>query len=169
MCINIDNCLEIISAFGPVITGSMIVYIAGQQWKTSEKSRRTQQFQRYIDNYHKVMESISMIANGEQTQRNLASIKLREIRDEAQLFLSKEVLAYVEGVRKKYCHINMLRVQESDARAKGEDFEQFRSEAFDLEIQLGRENPYEIYRKSLHIDEPVSWWKKLTNCNQRIL
>lgn len=57
MCINIDNCLEIISAFGPVITGSMIVYITCRQLKISRKTRISQQYERAISNYHKLVEA----------------------------------------------------------------------------------------------------------------
>ena len=142
MCINVDNWLEVVSALGSVLISAAIAYFTYQIWKTTEKTRRSQQYQRYIDSYHKLVEAQSKAASHDYNKLQLALKELGEIRDEAQLCLSKEVVDCVQNIIDKVLEIDRLRAQEKSAT----------NEAFKLEVELGYEQLWQIYRKSLKID-----------------
>ena len=105
----------------------------------------------YISNYHKLVEAQSKAASHDYDNLQLALKELREIRDEAQLCLSKEVVDCVKGFIDKVLAINHSRAKEKSATSDKERKE-FINEAFRLEVELGYDQPWQVYRKSLKID-----------------
>jgi hypothetical protein len=128
-----------------LIPTCIIAYYAYQQWNVSEKNRRTQQFQRYIENHQNLIEAFSKILHGDTKEQELGFKQLREVRDEAQLCLSKEVIDFINLVGKKAHDINILRANGLAVSSK---------EEATLKNELMREvsDAWEVYRKSLFID-----------------
>lgn len=151
MCVNIDNWLEIINALGPVLTGSAIPYIAYQQLQISKKMRIAQQYERAISNCHQLEEAQSKAASHDYNKLQLALKELRGIRSEAQICLSKEVVDCIQNIINKALTIDGLRAK-GQSTTSDETRKEFINEAFRLEVELGYEQPWQVYRKSLKID-----------------
>ena len=149
--VSADNWLEYVKDFGPILTGLSVLYIAYQQLKVNRKTRISQQYERAINNYHKLVEAQSKAASHDHNNVQLALKELREIRDEAQVCLSKEVVDCVKDVLNKVLEIDRLRAQEKSATSEEERKEVF-DKAFGLEVELGHERLWQVYRSSLMID-----------------
>ena len=142
--------IDVLTAFSSPVTGGIAVYIAWQQFQSSEKAGKASHLKYYQDNYKNVAMAVGIVVRKGQVSDEVIGLLLTASGD-AKLYLEEVIVSFTDKLVDLALDISVLQDELLDMEQGPERIRKIRQKT-ELLKKLGGSRPHEMYRRYLVCD-----------------
>ena len=143
--------IDYLAAFLTPTIAITLALVAFLQWRTTERQRKHQIFDRYLENYHLVSAAIASVFQKGFADDHVIETMWRA-RDDSRLYLSETVVEFVEQLHKDVLKSATINERIATLDKESSELSDLQQQRTDLFTTITTTKPHIVYRPYMESD-----------------